>query len=184
MELMTLEMKRLTSCEDRMYQRAMELYKASFPAHEQREALSQQRILSCREYHFNLLYDGERFVGMILYWETDAFLYVEHFCIDPQMRNKSYGRTALSLLQEAGKPILLEIDPPVDELSQRRKCFYERAGFRENPYRHIHPPYHPENSGHLLTVMSFPDTLDAAEYDAFRLYLNRKVMGRMEEQDR
>ena len=55
-----------------------------------------------------------------------------------------------------GKTVILEIDPPKDEVSIRRKQFYERNSFIENPYFHIHPPYHKENQGHELLIMSSP----------------------------
>lgn len=171
-----MEFVRLRSGREPVYQKAMELYKTSFPCHEQREAASQLAIFHCEDYHFDLLYDAGNFVGMILYWETPRFLYVEHFCVEPQMRGRNYGRQALELLKEKGKPVILEIDPPVEEMAERRKKFYERAGFTANAYQHIHPPYRQGNEGHLLTVMSYPGALQQEEYDAFRLYLNERVM--------
>ena len=62
------------------YADAWKLYRASFPYHEQREIASQKKILRDKGYFFDLIYDGELFVGLLLYWETDLFLYVEHFC--------------------------------------------------------------------------------------------------------
>lgn len=172
-----MDLIRLTTADDNLYPAAMDLYRISFPYHEQREEPSQRNTLLCDDYHFDLIYDGTCFVGIILYWETQSFLYVEHFCIEPQMRNKRYGQKALQLLAEKGKPIILEIDPPVDPVSIKRKAFYERQGYRENSYQHVHPPYHPENTGHLLTVLSYPHELAPAEYEAFRSYLNHTVMG-------
>ena len=72
--------------------------------------------------------------------------------------------------------MILEIDPPVDEISIRRKGFYERCGFVENPFRHIHPPYHAENQGHELVIMSSPIMLEADEYESFNRYLRDVVM--------
>ena len=65
----------------------------------------------------------------------------------------------LALLAAEGKPVILEIDPPVDDLSHRRQGFYERAGYHANPYAHVHPPYHAANRGHALVVMSYPGAL-------------------------
>lgn len=44
--------------------------------------------------------------------QNESFLYIEHFCILP-------------------KTLMLEIDPPKDDISKRRKGFYERSGFTE-----------------------------------------------------
>lgn len=166
----------LTSEADPMFSKAMNLYKGSFPSHEQRESASQREILTHRAYHFDLLYEGSCFVGILLYWETPEFYYVEHFCMEPDVRGNGYGQTALALLGEKGKTVILEIDPPVDELSNRRKSFYERAGYHENSFSHVHPPYHPGNQGHLLCVMSFPRPLTQTEYDGFFSYLCDTVM--------
>ena len=172
-----MKFMRLTSYEDPVFERAMALYRASFPAHEHRLIDSQKSILTHPEYHFDLVYDGEDFVGLMLYWETGNFLYVEHFCIEPALRGKNYGSAALALLAEKGKPIILEIDPLVDEQSIRRKAFYERAGFCANPYAHVHPPYQAGVSGHSLIIMSHPAAIGEAEYDGFNKYLLNTVMG-------
>ena len=123
-----------------------------------------------------LAYDGEPFVGLVLYWETPDFLYVEHFCILPELRNRHYGQRILAALGKRSKTIILEIDPPTDEISVRRKGFYERCGFVENPYLHVHPPYHRGNHGHELVVMSCPERLTPEEYAAFSGYLSGEVM--------
>lgn len=169
-----MNMERITSTEHPLYQKAMELYGISFPAHEQREAHSQKQILTQEAYHFDVICDEGEFIGEILYWEVAGFFYIEHFCILPSMRNKQYGQKILKTYQSA--PLILEIDPPVDEISVRRKGFYERCGFVENPYRHIHPPYHAENQGHELVIMSSPRMLKANEYERFHHYLQDTVM--------
>ena len=169
-----MNMERIASTKHPLYQKAMELYSISFPAHEQREAHSQQQILTQEAYHFDVICDEGEFIGEILYWEVAEFFYIEHFCILPSMRNKQYGQKILKTYQSA--PLILEIDPPVDEISVRRKGFYERCGFVENPYRHIHPPYHAENQGHELVIMSSPRILTADEYERFHHYLQNTVM--------
>lgn len=169
-----LEISRIIENAHPLYQKAMDLYKISFPAHEQREAASQQEILSNAAYHFDVVTDESAFIGEVLYWEIAGFLYIEHFCILPEMRNRHYGQKILAYLQE--KPLILEIDPPVDDISRRRKGFYERCGFVENPYRHIHPPYHAGNAGHDLVIMSSPEMLAQTEYDRFAHDLRETVM--------
>ncbi len=168
--------ERITDAQHPMYGTAMKLYQKSFPPHEQREALSQKNILQNPDYHFTLVYDEKEFVGLVLYWETAAFLYVEHFCILPELRNRRHGQRILAELGKQGKTIILEIDPLVDEISVRRRGFYERCGFAENPYPHVHPPYHKGNRGHELVVMSCPEEITQEAYNAFDKYLEREVM--------
>lgn len=172
-----MRLERLTTAEHGMYNQAISLYRQSFPFHEQREAASQTELMGNEAYQFNLIYDGAVFVGLLLCWETDRFLYVEHFCISPALRNRKYGRRALELLRQRGKTVILEIDPPVDEISIRRRGFYERAGYRENPFSHVHPAYHADCSGHPLVVMSCPEPLSEELYQEFDRYLKTAVMG-------
>ena len=169
-----MEIKRITHTSDPLYEKALALYQISFPAHEQRESLSQQQILQQSDYHFDVVCNNGEFVGEILYWDIGGAFYIEHFCVLPAMRNRHYGQRILHAYQKT--PLILEIDPPADNISLRRKGFYERCGFVENPYAHIHPPYHSGNAGHELVVMSSPKMLRPEEYEKFRCYLQGVVM--------
>ena len=71
-----MRFERLVSEKHEMYKKALELYRISFPSHEQREEASQVKILTDEEYHFTLVYDDDVFVGLVLYWETQKFVYV------------------------------------------------------------------------------------------------------------
>lgn len=171
-----MEWRRLTQPEEPAFGRAMALYEASFPRHEQRLPDEQRAVLSHPEYHFTQLFDGAEFVGLLLYWEAEDFRYVEHFCVRPELRGRRYGAKALEVLGRDGKTVVLEIDPPVDEIARRRQGFYQRCGFAVNPYPHVHPPYRPEYPGHELVVLSSPRALTQAEYGAFACYLSAVVM--------
>ena len=98
------------------------LYEASFPRHEQRLPDEQRAVLSHPEYHFTQLFDGAE-LGLLLYWEAEDFRYVEHFCVRPELRGRRYGAKALEELGRDGKTVVLEIDPPVDEIARRRQGF-------------------------------------------------------------
>lgn len=169
--------ERLTTSGRPVYAEAMDLYRASFPSHEQREEAAQRELMGRPEYHFNLIYEEERLAGLLLCWETERFLYVEHFCIHPLFRGRGYGQRALEMLRERGLPVILEIDPPVDAVARRRRAFYERAGYQANPFEHVHPPYHRDCRGHALMVLSQPRRLTGEEYADFQRYLTETVMG-------
>lgn len=172
-----MRFERLTSPNDPRFARAMALYHASFPFHEQREDASQAAALLQADYRFRLIFEDGVFVGLMLCWDTPQFIYVEHFCVEPALRGRGYGQKALALLRAQGVPVILEIDPPVETIAIRRQHFYERAGFVPNGYAHVHPPYHPGLDGHALVVMSAPAALTPAAYEAFRHYLEKTVMG-------
>ena len=95
-----IEFRRLTDAADARYTDAIALYKESFPLHEQRLPESQAAILKDGAYHFDLIYDGGEWMGLMLWWEAETFLYVEHFCILPAARNRGCGGRALARLAE------------------------------------------------------------------------------------
>lgn len=169
-----MEAERITKSIHPLFRPAMRLYRISFPFHEQREDASQLRIMNHEGYHFDVFTDNDQFVGEALYWEIGDYFYIEHLCVNPLLRNMHYGQEILRKLQI--KPLILEIDPPADEISRRRRRFYERCGFVENTYAHVHPAYHPGYAGHNLTVMSFPERLPDDDYDSFNSYLKSVIM--------
>ena len=155
---------------------AMALYRRSFPAHELRLWPDQQAVMNDPLYHFDLcLLDGA-LAGLILYWDFGAYIYVEHFCAEPSMRGHGLGTLILAELAKKNKPIILEIDPPEDEISVRRQHFYQRLGFVANPYAYIHPsfrrPFHP----HRLVLMSYPEALTYEEARGFADFIRERVL--------
>ena len=171
-----MEFLDLTHPGDPRFDTAFQLYESSFPLHERRTRSAQAARLSHPEYRFTLVYEQAQFQGILLYWEGPGFRYVEHFAISPQLRGTGVGSRVLEKLLGQGVPVILEIDPPVDEISIRRKGFYLRCGFVENPYPHIHPPYRARFSGHPLVVLSAPEQLTQEEYSRFSEYLAQVVM--------
>ena len=77
------------------------------------------------------------------------------------------------------KTVILEIEPVVDEPTARRFRFYEKLGFRTNPYRHTQHLYHEDDPrGFMLTVLSYPGTITQPQYDRFDRDLRSIVMKR------
>lgn len=173
---MELTFGRCRDAGDPLMDAAMALYRRSFPAHELRLWPDQQAVMNDPLYHFGLcLLDGA-LAGLILYWDFGAYIYVEHFCVEPSMRGHGLGTLILVKLAKKGKPIILEIDPLTDDVAVRRKGFYERCGYVANGFAHVHPPYQAANNGHALIVMSHPRALSQAEFDTFTVDLREKVM--------
>lgn len=81
--------KRLQDSQDGLYLQAMQLYQSSFPLHEQRKPDAQRAILKEPDYQFNLLMEEDHLMGELLCWETQEFIYVEHLCILPQLRDST-----------------------------------------------------------------------------------------------
>ncbi|MGI5962906.1 MAG: GNAT family N-acetyltransferase [Lawsonibacter sp.] len=171
-----MKFERITSPDHPAFAQAFALYEISFPIHERRFREKQENVLAHPEYHCEVILEAGKFIGILLYWEYEGGFYVEHFAVDPALRGQSYGSRALRALGKQGKPVVLEIDPPVDEISVRRKHFYQKIGFQENTFPHVHPPYRPGFKGHDLVIMSFPGPLNKQEYETFASYLANTVM--------
>ena len=155
---------------------ALALYRSSFPVHELRLPPDQREVMGDSRYHFDLCLADGALAGLILYWDFDSYIYVEHFCVEPSLRGHGLGALILSELAMRNKPIILEIDPLTDDVAVRRKDFYERCGYVANPFAHVHPPYQAANQGHELIVMSYPRAISQSEFDTFTLDLREKVM--------
>ena len=118
------------------------------------------------EYRFHLIYDEETWVGMILLLGNRR-LYIHRTFLHPAAAAKPGIRTADAgtSQEKAKKTVILEIDPPVDEISVSRKAFYkEAAGYKVNPYTHIPPRYRKEFEEHSFVVMSWPRELPGETY--------------------
>ncbi|MBG9736213.1 GNAT family N-acetyltransferase [Paenibacillus alvei] len=167
---------RLTSADDMYFRELLELYEISFPQHEQRIFDDQIRVLDNSAYHCEVILEDDEFVGLICYWKTKRFSYIEHFAIHPNRRGDNLGSRCLQEFIEVNEIVILEIDPPIDPISIRRKNFYMRLGFQENKYHHEHPPYKEQYKPHELVIMSFPRIITECEYAEFNEFLKNTIM--------
>ncbi len=172
---MTLE--RIQTDDSAEFKFCFELYQASFPAHEKRTWQDQVNALADDAYHYEVIKnDAKDILGILCTWKTAGFVYVEHFAILESARGKSVGSRALQLLiEETDLPIILEIDPPLDAISIRRKSFYERLGFVQNSYKYIHPSYRKDTHAHELTILSLPKLTDEI-YESFCRYQKDTIL--------
>lgn len=158
-----------------MFEEAFSLYTASFPYAERRDTAEQSRVFGKEDYHFDVLVENDRLLGIVFYWQTAEFLFLEHLATKPELRNHGTGAAALSLLKEKGLPIILEIEPPADELTKRRLGFYQRNGFVLTDHYHIQAKYHLGDEDLELKILSHPHSISTAQYETFREYMNREV---------
>ncbi len=174
-----MELEILSEKNKKHFEAAQALYEAAFPRIEKRDEAEQARAMANPAFRYCLITDGSELDGIMTYWETPDFIYVEHFAILPEKRNRGKATEALGLLKaRANKPIILEIDPPVDEISERRYAFYRRNGFVMNPYRHIQAKYRPDDAELELKILAYPIEVTAAEYSRFNEFLASEVAAR------
>ena len=63
------------------------------------------------------------------------------------------------------KSIILEIEPPVTEISIKRLKFYEKLGFKLNNYEYFQLPLRENHSPLKLNLMSYPEKLTPTEFE-------------------
>lgn len=167
-----MELQRIT---ESFYDTAWDLMCSSFPIHEMRSCQAQWALVSHPAFCGDIILHDGQFAGVLFYWLFDGMCFVEHFATLPSVRGGGIGAAAMSALLEQHPLTVLEIDPVTDDISRRRRGFYERVGFVENPYEYYHPGYAPSFTRHPLRVMSAPRILTRVELETFQEFNYRTV---------
>jgi ribosomal protein S18 acetylase RimI-like enzyme len=142
----------------------MNIYKKSFPIEEQRPTESMERLLAEENrYRISALLNEESEpIGLLTSWNLGTFTYIEHFAIAPAFRSQGYGTWALkAFIHSLSSPMVLEVEPPIDDTTQQRIQFYQRNGLILYEYNYFQPPYTAEQEGVVLRLMgSIPENKD------------------------
>ncbi len=155
-----------------------ELYLSAFPYPEQRSPEDMVRVCAHKDYHLEAWVEGEELLGFIEWWHCGNLRFIEHYAIHPNHRSSGYGSRFLQEWLNASElPVLLEIEPVIDDITRRRQIFYHRLGFKDNPdIDYWLPPYHIELQVINLWVMTYPGFLTEADYALFKQKLVREIM--------
>ena len=155
----------------------LDILQASFPPIETRSRSEQIAVAKHPDYNLCLVLDGARPVGVVGYWQMPQMLYLENFCVAPELRNGGYGGAIVSMLANLAyrNPFVLEAELPTDDLARRRIGFYKRNGMVENAYPHIQAHLRAGDPDLSLLVLSYKQPLSENEYAEFRKYLNDNV---------
>lgn len=152
-------------------------YTESFPEEERRAFPLLLDLLADSPYfRLYLLTVKGQYVGFITVWQFERFTYVEHFAIDPVARSGGIGAAAMrQQLEQVQQPVVLEVEPPEDDLTRRRVGFYERLGFvlDEHPYQQ--PPYREGDPWLDLRLMYFGIMDFAPLYEEVREQIYKQV---------
>lgn len=153
---------RLTDTSHHLFKEAWELYEQSFPMEERRPKAWQTDILPHSSYYFELVLQEEALIGLLLWWSFEEVRYIEHFATVPVLRGRGYGKLILeAFVSRDERPVLLEVEPPQNEMQQRRIRFYEQSGFILNNHVYQQPPYHQGQQPLTLLLMSHPAAISA-----------------------
>ena len=158
-----------------LFEEAFALYETSFPPNERRTREDHLRAMQDADFSPLGAVEAGNLLADVFLWETENFSYLEHFAVQPSLRGHGCGTELLRQLLGRDKPLILEIEPPEDALTCRRKHFYERNGLRAQPFRHVQLPFQGESPIVPLVIMADRD-LTAQQYRAFQQYLLDRVV--------
>lgn len=155
-------------------------YETSFPANERRHFDELLGLLSYPDMHLCATINEGQLVGFMIYWQWDDVLFIEHFAVDPEQRGRQFGQQALDEVKRIKNSslILLEVELPTDDISQRRIRFYERQGFSLNTYAYAQPPYQRGNPAIPMKLMSIPAIASQEDFDTFSQMIKERVYER------
>lgn len=162
----------------------IDLYCEAFPEAERRKWTNTHDIAvfmgAHPDMHIKIITSAEKFAGFMIYWYiTPDICYVEHLATQPDLRGCGLGaRLIESLTKCSGMGIILEVEPPSDQLTRRRVGFYKRLGLIiHDNVEYIQPPYSSELPSLKLSLMTTPDISDKDLVNRLIGLLYEKIYG-------
>jgi GNAT superfamily N-acetyltransferase len=172
-----MEIIRMRSEKDVFFQAFWEIYESAFPLCERRSLDDQIRIFANDTYFLDVWLENEVVLGLIGWWDCGDLRFIEHYTIHPHYRSCGQGSRLLSgWIQQNSLPVLLEIEPVIDEISRKRQRFYHKLGFKNNSLIHYQPPYHKEEKPLELWLMSYPHEISTNDYEKFYFKQRTEIM--------
>ncbi|MEB4780501.1 GNAT family N-acetyltransferase [Paenibacillus jamilae] len=155
------------------------IMESSFPASECRTFEAQKALLKHPSYRIITEKNEQgNIVAFLAGWEFEHFRFVEHIAVDSRIRGGGLGKKLMSrFISQSDHPVVLEVEPPVDEWSRRRIGFYERLGFHLNHFEYVQPPLREGQADLRLQIMSYPGALAESAFAPFKETLYTEVYG-------
>ena len=196
-----LEFKQLKKADSPEYKKIVKLYEKEFSSDTRREIENKTKLLEKDNYTLHCVTLNKKFAGFIIIWELSKFRFVEHFAVEEAIRGKGIGSEILKhFLGE--KEVVLEVALPQESpeeaeeegndktelsktglskvgLTDDKISFYEKLGFKINPYKYIQPAYEPHKKPVELKIMSYPDYLDKVKFMMAEAEIHEKVYGQV-----
>lgn len=164
----------LIKMKDRDFDFIYSVMEEAFPAEERRTKDYLKKQIKT-EKKFSIWLNEEK-TSFITIWNFDKFKYIEHFASSSKERGKGKGAKIIKeVIENAGKPVVLEAEPVQTDMQKRRIGFYERVGFKVNEPYYFQPPMQEDLEGVELKILSCPDFLTSEEFENVTKTLHREV---------
>jgi ribosomal protein S18 acetylase RimI-like enzyme len=162
-----IQLIRITDPYGKTWEKAMEIYESSFPVEEKRPYEKHLQLVRGNDsYHFYAATEGEMLIGIVILWKLEGFIYLDYLATLSNARNKGYGKRIVEQVKEIfNEPIILEVELPDNDLSQRRIGFYTRLGFHLLNFHYFMPKYNNPKEKFPMLLMSFPYAIEQVDYE-------------------
>ncbi|MGB3749966.1 MAG: GNAT family N-acetyltransferase [Arcobacteraceae bacterium] len=151
---------------NKYFEKAWQIYEESFPQEEKRTLAEQIKLFDKKSFTMLCYIEDEKVLAILFYWQIERYTYLEHFAVNSTLRGRSYGSKILQEFIDNNQNIILEIEPIIDEATQKRLDFYERFDFRVNNHIHFQVPFRKNSEKLQLIFLSHKKVLSDGEYTA------------------
>lgn len=168
---------------DTQYADAERLMTDAFPPEERRPIARQREYTDHNPlFHPHTVMENGKFVGLVNYWTLQGFTYIEHLATTPSLRGKGLGMRVLQqLTSKTTAPIVLEVEPPTDEISVRRIGFYKRCGFTLWEHqKYMQPTYADHLPSIPLLLMVYGNLDEQKDFAHIYREIHTKVYGKQD----
>lgn len=159
------------------FDKIFKLMQESFPESEYRPYEKQLKLLSLDNYKIHTKYDeNKNLIAFIALWDFPNFIFIEHLAVSPLCRGKGTGTKVMKeIIKNYKKPIVLEIEPPKNDITIKRCKFYERLGFHICDYEYYQEPLRKGDKELRLNLMSCPYPLNKDNFEYVSRYIRQHV---------
>lgn len=166
----------LERLKDNEFEQLYDLMRDSFPESEIRTFENQQHLLNNPLYTVYVLREEKTILAFFAEWQNDTYRFLEHLAVNKDYRSRGLGsKTLQSYNALSNKPVILEVEPPEDNIQIRRVKFYERNGYYLSSYSYIQPTINDGHAGIPLVLMTYPKILDNVELSEVKYWLDQTV---------
>lgn len=161
------------------FEKIFAIMSEAFPEDEFRTYEGQKRLLNREIYRIISEKDESgKVLGFMTVWDLGDFNFIEHIAVCSSSRGMGIGRNIIEKFKRQDhRPIILEVEPPDNELCRRRIGFYQRLGFELSEFYYEQPPLRTGHTPKALQLMSYPFALNIANFKLCVSKLYSEVYG-------
>jgi ribosomal protein S18 acetylase RimI-like enzyme len=152
----------------------IDILETSFERNLRRDSLKQTDFYKSGKFDIITHYENDKPVGFLTYWETEDFVYCEHFAVAPEFRCRGIGKKLFGRFMAFDKLKILEAEPPNNEINIKRIKYYRDFGMKVNEYEYFQPPYHDDEQPVKLVIMS-SEKLSENDFNRYTAEIKRFI---------